>query len=151
MNRARDGMPRRVQSTATTAARNTSRQARDHRAATTWPKRFALPLANVWPAQHSQTYPELARLQDMSWIRQSDQGPRARKVYESTLEGIGALRDWLTGTDRYDRKDRSIAPAGLNVPAAVVGQAWRDGLWLRSLGHDSCGSTVASASLAVSG
>jgi PadR family transcriptional regulator, regulatory protein AphA len=62
-------------------------------------KRFAVSLANAWPAQHSQIYPELARLLDLGWIRQTGQGPRGRKVYEATPEGVSALREWLTRTE----------------------------------------------------
>jgi DNA-binding PadR family transcriptional regulator len=62
-------------------------------------KRFAISLANAWPATHSQIYPELARLLERGWITQTAEGPRGRKVYETTPEGLKALRDWLTSTE----------------------------------------------------
>jgi DNA-binding PadR family transcriptional regulator len=62
-------------------------------------KRFAVSLAHAWPAQHSQIYPELARLMELGWICQTGSGPRGRKVYAATAEGLTALRDWLTHTD----------------------------------------------------
>ena len=65
---------------------------------------FAQTLGHVWPAQHSQIYPELARLVSDGLIVQTGQGPRGRKVYETTPEGIEALRTWL----REDEPDYSI-------------------------------------------
>lgn len=62
-------------------------------------KRFAASLANAWPAQHSQIYPELARLVDRGWIVQTAEGPRGRKVYGATSDGIAALREWLRDTE----------------------------------------------------
>ena len=62
-------------------------------------KRFAASLANAWPVQHSQIYPELARLLNLGWIVQIAEGPRGRKVYESTPDGLAALREWLCDTD----------------------------------------------------
>ena len=59
---------------------------------------FAASLANVWPAQHSQIYPELARLVADGHIAQTGDGPRGRKVYSVTPEGIDALRRWLRET-----------------------------------------------------
>jgi len=60
--------------------------------------RFRLSMANVWPAQHSQIYPELARLLADGWITQTGEGPRGRKVYKATPEGVDALRSWLRET-----------------------------------------------------
>jgi PadR family transcriptional regulator, regulatory protein AphA len=56
---------------------------------------FSASLANVWPAQHSQIYPELARLAAEGLIVQTGEGPRGRKVYEATPAGVQALRTWL--------------------------------------------------------
>lgn len=67
-------------------------------------KRFALSLAYAYPAQHSQIYPELARLVERGWIRQTGSGPRGRKTYATTSSGLAALRDWLAQTD----VDRSL-------------------------------------------
>ncbi|MGD1011457.1 MAG: PadR family transcriptional regulator [Acidimicrobiales bacterium] len=59
---------------------------------------FAASLSNVWPAQHSQIYPELAKLVAEGLIAQTDQGPRGRKVYSTTPAGVDALREWLRET-----------------------------------------------------
>lgn len=56
---------------------------------------FAYSMGNVWPAQHSQIYPELAKLVADGLIAQTGEGPRGRKVYQTTPEGIEALRAWL--------------------------------------------------------
>jgi DNA-binding PadR family transcriptional regulator len=59
---------------------------------------FEISLGNVWPAQHSQIYPELAKLAAEGLIVQTGEGPRGRKVYRTTPEGIEALRSWLRET-----------------------------------------------------
>jgi DNA-binding PadR family transcriptional regulator len=60
---------------------------------------FSVSLANVWPAQHSQIYPELARLTADGLIAQTGEGPRGRKVYQTTPAGQEALRSWLRDTE----------------------------------------------------
>jgi DNA-binding PadR family transcriptional regulator len=62
-------------------------------------KSFELSMGNVWPAQHSQIYPELAKLVADGLIVQTGEGPRGRKVYETTTEGIDALRAWLRDSE----------------------------------------------------
>ncbi|MGP8059212.1 MAG: PadR family transcriptional regulator [Acidimicrobiales bacterium] len=59
---------------------------------------FAASLGNVWPAQHSQIYPELAKLAADGLIIQTGEGPRGRKVYETTPAGIEELQSWLRDT-----------------------------------------------------
>jgi DNA-binding PadR family transcriptional regulator len=61
-------------------------------------RRFAVSMANVWPAQHSQIYPELAKLTADGLIVQTGGGPRGRKVYRTTPAGLDALRSWLRET-----------------------------------------------------
>jgi DNA-binding PadR family transcriptional regulator len=61
-------------------------------------RRFDESMANVWPAQHSQIYPELAKLLAGGLIAQTGEGPRGRKVYETTPAGLDALRSWLRDT-----------------------------------------------------
>ena len=56
---------------------------------------FALSMGNVWPAQHSQIYPELAKLAAEGLITQTGKGPRGRKVYETTAKGIEELKRWM--------------------------------------------------------
>ena len=65
---------------------------------------FAASMGNVWPAQHSQIYPELAKLSAEGLIAQTGEGPRGRKVYKTTPEGIEALRTWM----REDEPDYSV-------------------------------------------
>jgi DNA-binding PadR family transcriptional regulator len=59
---------------------------------------FAISMGNVWPAQHSQIYPELARLAAQGLITQTGAGPRGRKVYQTTPKGIEELRAWMRDT-----------------------------------------------------
>ncbi len=61
-------------------------------------RRFDESMANVWPAQHSQIYPELAKLSAAGLIIQTGEGPRGKKVYETTASGLDALRAWLRDT-----------------------------------------------------
>jgi DNA-binding PadR family transcriptional regulator len=62
-------------------------------------RRFSESLANVWPAQHSQIYPELARLVSDGMIEQTGEGPRGRKTYRATPEGVEALTEWMRFTE----------------------------------------------------
>jgi DNA-binding PadR family transcriptional regulator len=61
-------------------------------------KRFAGP-SNVWTAQHSQIYPELARLKEAGFIKQGQVGPRGRKTYSITPSGHQQVRRWLVETE----------------------------------------------------
>lgn len=61
-------------------------------------RRFDESMANVWPAQHSQIYPELAKLSAAGLITQTGEGPRGKKVYETTASGLAALQSWLRET-----------------------------------------------------
>lgn len=58
-------------------------------------KRFAASMAHVWPAGHSQIYPELARLVADGLIEQTGEGPRGSKTYAATPDGVAALTDWM--------------------------------------------------------
>jgi DNA-binding PadR family transcriptional regulator len=60
-------------------------------------QRFKTSLANVWPATQSQIYTELAKLADAGLIAVTDEGPRGRKEYTITEEGLAELRQWLAG------------------------------------------------------
>jgi PadR family transcriptional regulator, regulatory protein AphA len=62
-------------------------------------RRFDVSMANVWPAQHSQIYPELGKLVAAGLITQIGEGPRGRKVYETTAAGLDELRSWLREGD----------------------------------------------------
>ncbi|MDG4665505.1 PadR family transcriptional regulator [Mycobacterium sp. 236(2023)] len=59
-------------------------------------QRFALSMANVWPATQSQLYGELSRLSDAALIEASDAGPRGRKEYRITEAGRAELARWVT-------------------------------------------------------
>ena len=73
---------------------------------------FSVSMGNVWPAQHSQIYPELAKLLADGLIRQTGAGPRGRRIYQTTPEGLAELRSWL----RDAEPDYSIRhPAQLRV------------------------------------
>jgi DNA-binding PadR family transcriptional regulator len=65
-------------------------------------RRFSESLGNVWPAQHSQIYPELARLVSDGMIEQTGEGPRGRKTYGTTPAGIEALTEWMRTEPDYD-------------------------------------------------
>ncbi|MEV7727254.1 PadR family transcriptional regulator [Streptomyces sp. NPDC101733] len=69
-------------------------------------KRFETSLANVWPATQSQMYSELSKLSEAGLIDVSAQGPRGRKEYTLTEEGLAELRHWLTET-KPQRNTRS--------------------------------------------
>jgi PadR family transcriptional regulator, regulatory protein AphA len=62
-------------------------------------KRFERSLSNVWPARHSQIYPELNRLNDEGLIEIVSEGPRGRKEYRATQAGKEAVREWLTTSE----------------------------------------------------
>lgn len=59
-------------------------------------KLFNTSLVNVWPANQSQVYGELARLTTGGLIDVSAEGPRGRKEYALTDAGLAELRHWLT-------------------------------------------------------
>ncbi|MFS4094257.1 PadR family transcriptional regulator [Streptomyces sp. AF1A] len=61
-------------------------------------KRFETSLANVWPATQSQIYTELTKLAGSGLITVAAEGPRGRKEYALTDEGLAELRHWLTET-----------------------------------------------------
>lgn len=79
---------------------------------------FAASMNNVWPAQHSQIYPELARLAKEGLIAQvGEEGPRRRKTYRTTEAGVEELRRWL----REEQPDYSVRyPARLRTFALWV-------------------------------
>jgi PadR family transcriptional regulator AphA len=60
---------------------------------------FERSLGHLWSAKHSQIYPLLAQLAADGLIRHSGTGPRGRKTYAITEDGLATVRDWLTHTD----------------------------------------------------
>ncbi|MCX4880893.1 MULTISPECIES: PadR family transcriptional regulator [unclassified Streptomyces] len=69
-------------------------------------KLFETSLATVWPATQSQIYTELTKLADSGLTAVAAEGPRGRKEYAITGEGLAELRHWLTET-KPQRNTRS--------------------------------------------
>lgn len=67
-------------------------------------KRFEASVGRTWSAGHSQIYPELNRLADDGLVEPGPPGPRGRKTYVITADGLEAVRAWLAETD----PDRAI-------------------------------------------
>ncbi|MEV0827838.1 PadR family transcriptional regulator [Nonomuraea rubra] len=59
-------------------------------------KTFDVSLANVWPATQSQLYSELGKLAGAGLVDVVSEGPRGRKEYAITEEGLAELRRWVT-------------------------------------------------------
>ncbi|WP_338703753.1 PadR family transcriptional regulator [Streptomyces sp. Q6] len=68
---------------------------------------FRTTLSNVWPANQSQIYTELTKLDATELIRVAEEGARGRKTYEITDAGRTELRHWLLETtpNGYRRND----------------------------------------------
>jgi DNA-binding PadR family transcriptional regulator len=62
-------------------------------------RRFEELLGSVWPAGHPQIYGELRRLQADGLIELESEGPRRRKAYRITDEGMDAVRHWLASVE----------------------------------------------------
>ena len=61
-------------------------------------QRLRDPIGLFWEARHSQIYPVLSRLEDRGWVSSVEPpgaGPRPRKRYEVTDDGLAALRAWV--------------------------------------------------------
>ncbi|MFC7267315.1 PadR family transcriptional regulator, partial [Streptomyces lutosisoli] len=69
-------------------------------------KLFETSLATAWPATQSQIYTELTKLAGTGLINVAAEGPRGRKEYALTDEGLAELRHWLTET-KPQRNTRS--------------------------------------------
>jgi PadR family transcriptional regulator AphA len=71
---------------------------------------FKTSLAYSWSAQHSQIYPELARMVDDGLIVGGERGSRRRRIYALTDAGRAALRRWLIEgePDRRSRNEASL-------------------------------------------
>jgi DNA-binding PadR family transcriptional regulator len=68
---------------------------------------FERTLARTWPAHHPQIYPALAALEEQGLLRVSESGPRRRKTYAVTKEGLAEVQQWLRETvpDRAARNE----------------------------------------------
>jgi DNA-binding PadR family transcriptional regulator len=65
-------------------------------------------LLNVWPASHSQIYPELAKLAAEGLIRQTASGARGKKVYSITPGGMDEILAWLRTEPDHSTKNPSF-------------------------------------------
>lgn len=72
-------------------------------------RRFQDELGAVWPAQHPKIYAELARLTTDGLIEVDSEGPRRRKAYRVTEDGLAEVRRWLT----EDEVDHTLRMEGL--------------------------------------
>jgi PadR family transcriptional regulator, regulatory protein AphA len=68
---------------------------------------FERTLARAWPARHPQIYPALAELEQTGLLRVSETGPRRRKTYAVTPDGVAEVERWLreTAPDRTVRNE----------------------------------------------
>jgi PadR family transcriptional regulator, regulatory protein AphA len=68
---------------------------------------FQRTLARTWSARHPQIYPALAALEKDGLLRVSETGPRQRKTYAVTGEGLAEVQRWLreTAPDRGVRNE----------------------------------------------
>jgi PadR family transcriptional regulator, regulatory protein AphA len=60
---------------------------------------FERTLARAWPARHPQIYPALAELEEQGLLRVSETGPRRRKTYAVTEDGVAEAQRWLRETE----------------------------------------------------
>lgn len=63
-------------------------------------RRMERPVGYFWVANHSQIYPELARLEGRGFVRHTvidGAGPKPTKRYAVTARGRKALREWVVG------------------------------------------------------
>ncbi|MEU4509099.1 PadR family transcriptional regulator [Nonomuraea wenchangensis] len=70
-------------------------------------KLFDVSLSNTWPATQSQLYAELGKLADAGLVTVAAEGPRGRKEYAITEDGLAELRRWITDVEptRVNRSD----------------------------------------------
>lgn len=68
---------------------------------------FERTLARAWPARHPQIYPALAELEEAGLLRIVETGPRRRKTYAVTGDGVAEAQRWLreTAPDRTVRNE----------------------------------------------
>ncbi|MDQ2904793.1 MAG: PadR family transcriptional regulator [Ktedonobacteraceae bacterium] len=62
-------------------------------------QRMKKPLGFFWQAQHSQIYPELARLEELAYVQHQvivQEDRPQKKLYTITEVGRGTLKQWLT-------------------------------------------------------
>jgi PadR family transcriptional regulator AphA len=89
-------------------------------------KLFETSLANVWPATQSQVYGELGKLATSGQLAVSAHGPRGRKEYAITDDGLAELRRWLIDTEpeRFRRSETLLRVFFLGVLTPVEAVAY---------------------------
>ncbi|MEU3099934.1 PadR family transcriptional regulator [Streptomyces sp. NPDC006967] len=80
-------------------------------------KAFGDTLSHVWSAQHSQVYPELARMAEAGLVTAEDEGPRGRKRYSVTEAGGEELRRWLTEVEPSRTVRNEVALRAFLLPS----------------------------------
>ncbi|MFC8226405.1 PadR family transcriptional regulator [Streptomyces sp. NPDC057287] len=93
-------------------------------------KLFDTSLANVWPATQSQVYTELAKLAAAGLVAVASEGPRGRKEYALTDDGLVELRHWMTetGPQRAVRSDILLRVFFLGVLTPEQARSYLDDL-----------------------
>ncbi|MEW1846798.1 PadR family transcriptional regulator [Nonomuraea angiospora] len=83
-------------------------------------------LKYVWHAKPTQVYPELKRLASEGLIKEQGAGPRGRRPYEITEEGVRQLREWLmtTSTDHSQRNETVLRSFALWLVEPEEAQAF---------------------------
>jgi DNA-binding PadR family transcriptional regulator len=109
-------------------------------------KLFDTSMANVWPATQSQIYAELNKLADGGLIKVAAEGPRGRKQYALTEEGLTELRRWLTETEPHFhvRSEVLLRVFFLGVLSREQAQAYLAGLAERFAREENALRQVAS-------
>jgi PadR family transcriptional regulator AphA len=71
---------------------------------------FERTLGRTWPTQHPQIYPALAALRAEGLLRVTEEGPRGRKTYAVTDDGLAEAQRWLreTAPDRTVRNEAML-------------------------------------------
>lgn len=77
-------------------------------------RRMREPIGHFWVAQHSQIYPELARLAEAGHVEVREgegPGPRAKKTYTITEGGRAALAEWLPEPPAFQPRSEMVLKA----------------------------------------
>lgn len=77
-------------------------------------RRMREPIGYFWVAQHSQIYPELARLAGAGHVDVREgggPGPRAKKTYTITEAGRAALAEWLPEPPAFQPRSEMVLKA----------------------------------------
>lgn len=89
-------------------------------------RRMKAPIGHFWVAQHSQIYPELARLAEAGMVdvvEGGGPGPRAKKTYTLTPAGREALAGWLPLPPAFAPRSELVLKAYAANSAEPAGMA----------------------------